>query len=175
MFVIRAINITSQTITTIAGTANSPAWLDGVGVGAQFTSPYSIAMSANKQFLFIAEFSGLVRSLRLSDCAYRRFTPLLYCLTFFVGHVLFALQMLYGLSLARLTQAQRKMCALLLVFHQFPPLLLLHPALSCSLWILSTLSSNPFRQTVRSRMWLYDTIDMTTYSCTHLCSGVLGL
>lgn len=83
MFVIRAINITSQTITTIAGTANSPAWLDGVGVGAQFTSPYSIAMSANKQFLFIAEFSGLVRSLRLFDCAYRRFTPLLYCLTFF--------------------------------------------------------------------------------------------
>ena len=69
---IRAVNMTSQEVTTIAGVANSEGYRDGTGSIALFDKPYAVAVDASRAnpMLYVTEIetdNHYLRSIDLSD------------------------------------------------------------------------------------------------------------
>ena len=57
----------AETVSAVAGSIVS-GYADGVGLSASFASPYGATPTAAGNFLLVAEYSGRIRAVRLSDC-----------------------------------------------------------------------------------------------------------
>ena len=57
----------AESVSTIVGSLTD-GWTDDVGLSAAFSNPQTITASHNGQYLFVSEFVGRVRVIRLSDC-----------------------------------------------------------------------------------------------------------
>ncbi len=65
--VVRAVNLTTLAVSTVAGTAGMAGLTDGTGADARFSSPQGLV--AKGDFLYSTSFDGVVRRVRLSTFA----------------------------------------------------------------------------------------------------------
>ncbi|MDR3742237.1 MAG: hypothetical protein P4L40_24740 [Terracidiphilus sp.] len=59
----------TEAVAAVAGSTNE-AWVDGVGLSASFSQPYSLTPTANGTYLVVGSNSGIIRAVRLSDCTF---------------------------------------------------------------------------------------------------------
>lgn len=64
---IRRIDLTNKQVTTLAGLANTPGYLDGVGSAARFNGPQHLAVDGTSSLLVTDSGNHMVRKIMLSD------------------------------------------------------------------------------------------------------------